>query len=85
MQRSLMYASLVEAAGIEPDERSNTNLLMARDFGSYALHLGGLADRRLFHSSSLESTRIDPRHGDILETEPGMNPRYHVPAPTSMT
>ncbi len=58
----------MEAAGIEPCCERNTNLMTARDFGLCALQDRRLDVPPLLHSSPIQSTGIDPRHGDILET-----------------
>jgi hypothetical protein len=69
-RRRLARNALLKADthGSQPIASENTNLMMARDFGRCTLHRLGLADPRPFHSSPLQSTGIDPRHGDILET-----------------
>ena len=57
----------LEAAGIEPDYGGKSNWLALRDFGRIGLQNGRLPAPSPFPSSPLESPRVPPSRGGILE------------------
>ena len=57
----------MEAAGIEPDYGQKPNRLALRDFGRIGLQNRRLPTPSPFPSSPLESPRVPPSRGGILE------------------